>query len=45
MAVAPKLPDFNARTAPVSARLTQILDAGLWLLVATPFGKLAYRGL
>lgn len=44
MAVAPKLPDFNARTAPVSARLTQILEAGLWLLVATPFGKLAVPG-
>lgn len=41
MAAAPRLPDFDLPTAPMSAKFTKVLDVGLCLLVATPLGKIA----
>ena len=40
MAVAPKLPDFNARTAPMGAKLAVAFTKALGLVVVTPLGQL-----
>jgi hypothetical protein len=44
MSVTPKLPDFNARSAPIAAKITRYINFLLWLLVATRVGTVAISG-